>query len=118
MIRLSGIAMIDLTRKPAKEGSVMKKEERNSSVSVRKGKKLRSSVKRIVRIVLLSEESAKEKTGRPLGTAVLARIKSAGIECRNSRSRSKGKLSAIRGIEIALSETNSASNVKAVANRG
>ena len=110
--------MIDLTRKPAKEESVTKKEERNSSVSVRKGKKLRSSVKRIVRIVLLSEESAKEKTGRPLGTAVLARIKSAGIECRNSRSRSKGKLSAIRGIEIALSETNSASNVKAVANRG
>ena len=72
--------MIDLTRKPAKEESVTKKEERNSSVSVRKGKKLRSSVKRIVRIVLLSKESAKEKTGRPLGTAVLARKKSAGNE--------------------------------------
>ena len=79
-MRLSGTAMIDLTRKPAKEESATKNEERNLSVSVKKEKKLRSSVRRIVRIVLLSGESAKEKTGKPPGTVKLARTKSARSE--------------------------------------
>ena len=79
-MRPSGIAMIDLTRKPAKEENATKNEERNLSVSVKKEKKLRSSVRRIVRIVLLSGESAKEKTGKPLGTVKLARTKSAASE--------------------------------------
>ena len=113
----SETVMIDLTRKPVREEKKMKRKEKSWSVIAKKGKKLRSSVRRIVKIVLLSSVSARERTGRPLGTAVLARTRSAESECRESRTRSKGKLSATRGIAIALSAIKSALNVVAAASR-